>query len=130
MADKAEYKKRLVRIEELPPADDLVAGNRIDWSTVKLNSEGEYRRGELMMSGEGGNFVPATLEGLNAAAEVCILATNVTLGAEEFCECDAYFGGEFRASRVILPFEEAEVNHEDFLRQITPRLRQQKIFIR
>lgn len=97
-----EYVKNGYEAEDIPAADDLVAGTDYDVGMIEVSGEGEYHRGELMMTGAGGQFVKATSAGLSSAQELCILCEDVGLGDGERGKFYAYFSGKFRGGGVIL----------------------------
>lgn len=75
MADKTPVTLELVKTEgTVPPPDDLIAGDKgaVYVDIVKIVSEGELKRGTLLMSNSDG-YVAATQTGLSTATGICIL---------------------------------------------------------
>ena len=133
MADeKKQVEFQLVKNEgTVPPPDNLIAGNRgaVYTDFVKLSASGEFKRGTLLMAGADG-YVASTQAGLATAAGICILCDDITIGENEFAEVTAYFEGEFNDSRVILPFEGEDDDHEAIVEAVRETLRAKKIFLR
>lgn len=123
----SEYVQKLYEIEEVPCADELVAGDvrQCEVGRVKLTGPVCLKRGTLLMtSGEG--FAAATA-GAGSADEICILAEDVDLLEGEEYSFDAYFGGVFKGSAVILPYETEDDSHEELLGALEGKLRAQKM---
>ena len=125
--DMAIYRRKLHQIYETVRPDELVQG----WVTQDVIevSAGEYQRGELMMSGEGG-FVAATSEGLSSAEELCILCASNDVPEGTKWLCHGYFRGEFKASSVVLSWETSEDNHEELIEGIRETLRKHGIMLK
>lgn len=133
MADeKTQVEFQLVKTEGIvPPPDDLIAGNRgaVHTDIVKLSATGTFKRGTLLMTGSDG-YVASTQAGLATASGICILCDDTTVGENEFTEVPAYFEGEFNDSRIILPFEGDDDDHDALIEAIREPLRKSKIFLR
>ncbi|MBR0150253.1 MAG: hypothetical protein IJP89_02695 [Synergistaceae bacterium] len=132
MADPTAVTLELVKNEcTVPPPDDLIAGSLGATYTdiVKVSAQGEYKRGTLLMPGTGG-YVSATQAGLTSATSFCILCDDVTIGANEYAEIAAYFGGEFNEERVIFPFETESDDHATIIESAREPLRKCGIFLR
>ena len=132
MADKTQLEVQLVKNEgTVPVPDDLIAGHygAVHLDLIKIATAGTYKRGTLLMAGADG-YVNATQAGLSTAAGLCILADDVTVGADEYADVPAYFTGEFNDARVILPFETEEDEHDELVDAIREPLRKSKIFLR
>ena len=129
MADElTTYRRTLHQIYETVSPDELVQG----WVTqdmIELVASGEHKRGELLMTGEGG-FIPATSAGLSSAKEVCILASTRDIPEGQKAAVYAYFSGTFKASSVILPYETEADDHEEQIELVRETLRQHKIFVK
>ena len=129
MADElTTYRRTLHQIYETVSPDELVQG----WVTqdmIELVASGEHKRGELLMTGEGG-FIPATLEKLSSAKEICILSSTRDIPEGQKAAVYAYFSGTFKASSVILPYETEEDDHEEQIELVREVLRQHKIFVK
>lgn len=122
----SEYYRKMVEVTEIPAPDDLIQGN-YQADLIALATPGEYTRGMLLMTGEGG-FVPATAEGLAGATEICILAENITF-TDGRVGVSAYFTGIFSQDRIILNWETEGDHHDDLIEQIRPTLRTRGIFM-
>ncbi|MBQ3646721.1 MAG: hypothetical protein IJP96_05215 [Synergistaceae bacterium] len=110
---------------EVPAPDELIAGHKgaVTVDKITINTVGEYKRGQLMMSASGGIFIPVTKAGIASANEVCILCNNFVIDENETVEVPAYFSGDFNASKVILP-DGTEISDVTFV------CRKNKIFLR
>ncbi|MBR0203566.1 MAG: hypothetical protein IJQ56_04280 [Synergistaceae bacterium] len=131
MADQVSLE--LVKDEcTVPPPDNLIA---VNWGSVypdvvKVASQGEFKRGTLLMGDGAGNFIASTKAGLTSANTFCILCDDVTIGENQYAESAAYFQGEFNDSKVIFPFETAEDDHDELIELARDNLRRSKIFLR
>lgn len=131
MADQVSLE--LVKDEcTVPPPDNLIA---VNWGSVypdivKVTSQGEFKRGTLLMTDGAGNYIASTKAGLTSANSFCILCDNVTIGENEYAETAAYFQGEFNDSKVIFPFETEEDDHDELIELARDNLRRSKIFLR
>ncbi|MBQ6773817.1 MAG: hypothetical protein IJP48_07135 [Synergistaceae bacterium] len=131
MADQVSLE--LVKDEcTVPPPDNLIA---VNWGSVypdvvKVASQGEFKRGTLLMGDVAGNFIASTKAGLTSANTFCILCDDVTIGENQYAETAAYFQGEFNDSKVIFPFETAEDDHDELIELARDNLRRSKIFLR
>ena len=115
------------------PPDSLVAGPRgISYSEIiKIESVGSFKRGTVLMRVSGSqSFVPSTAEGLANAKEITILCDDIEIAEGEYAECAGYFGGDFNAAKVILPYESESDNHAELIEVVKPYLRAQGIFLR
>ena len=124
-----EYRQKLYEIDEVPCADELVVGDVrqccIGW--VQLTGPQKMLRGTLLMK-SGEEFVAATA-GASGADEVCILAEDAELPDGEECKYWSYFGGVFKGSAVILPYEAEGDDHAELLSALEGTFRKQKIRI-
>ena len=131
MADQVSLE--LIKDEcTVPPPDNLIA---VNWGSVypdvvKVASQGEFKRGTLLMGDVAGNFIASTKAGLTSANTFCILCDDVTIGENQYAETAAYFQGEFNDSKVIFPFETAEDDHDELIELARDNLRRSKIFLR
>ena len=125
----SEYVQKLYEVEEECRADELVAGvlTLADIGRVKIAGPVCLKRGTLLMS-SGEVFVPASAC-VASADEVSILAEDVDLLEGEEFKFAGYFGGVFKGSAVILPYETEDDDHEALLGELEVKLRQQKIRI-
>ena len=125
----SEYVQKLYEVEDVPCADELVVGDvrQCEIGRVKLAGPVCLKRGTLLMSsGEG--FAAASVSA-SSAEELSILAEDVDLLEGEEFEFTGYFGGVFKGSAVILPYETEDDDHEALLGELEGKLRLQKIRI-
>ena len=134
VVEKTPITLELVKTEAIVPAPDSLvsAPNGITYAeVVKIESEGEFKRGTVFMRVSGStNFVPATAEGLATAKEIAILCDDIEIDKNEYAECVAYFKGDFNANKVILPYESDSDSHEELIEAVKPYLRSQGIYLR
>lgn len=110
--------------------DELVTGseNGFGYYLAVLRTQGEYKRGELLMLSDN-QYVKATSAGLSTATSLVILANSVTVGEDGYAEVSVYTTGRFRGSRVILPYEEDSDSHEELIAALRPVLLPYKIYL-
>lgn len=133
MAELTQTELKLnVHEENIPAPDGLIAGNigAVYSDLIKFVSEGEHKRGMLLMSSDDG-YILASLDGMKDAKNICILCDDITIGENEYAEVCGYFEGSFSANKLILPFENLEDdNHAELIEEIRDILRKHKIFLR
>lgn len=122
----AEYVNIRTEITEIPAPDDFIQGSYV-YDLVTLGTPGNYKRGMLLMSGDGG-FVPATSAGSASAEELCIAAESISF-TEGTSGIAAYFSGTFNANRLILSWEQEGDNHSELIDAIRPSLRKHRLFL-
>lgn len=110
--------------------NELISGSESGFGMyeVRLNTPGEYERGELLMlSGE--QYVKATSEGVSSALSLVILCDDVTIGENEYAEEWAYSSGRFLGSKIKLAYETENDSHEELIEALKPVLMRMKIYI-
>ena len=130
MADLVEM--QLVSDAAAVPAPDmLLVGPKgaVHTDIVKVTTEGELKRGTLLMLLTGG-YAPGTKAGLSTAENFAILADDVTIGADEYAEVAAYFEGDFNEDAIILPWVGESDDRSEELEAAREPLRKAKIFLR
>ena len=129
MADTGtRYEKNLVEIEEPLTRDELVV-EQPRATVIKITSEGEYKRGTLLMeSSTAGEYINATEAG-TALNDCVILADDVEISEGEYAEAAVYFAGTFKADKVILPYETETDSHSDLMAAIAQNLRKKFILL-
>lgn len=121
---------KLVDTENIPAPDELVISlGNADTYTIKLATEGEYKRGMLLMSGADG-FVKATKTGAASAGELAILADDIELSENEYANVNAYFGGVFKGTSIIISDESESDDHAALLEGLSAKFRAQKILVK
>ena len=70
----------------------------------------------------------ATSSGVSGA-ELCILCDDITVPADSYVEAAGYFGGTFKGSSIIIPYEGDEDDHADLIEGLRAKLRSQGIYI-
>ena len=123
----AEYDMNLYDVEEVPGNDDLVAGAGSVCAAVPV-VQGEYARGDVLMSNADGEFVPATLAGLAAAKEVCLMGRTFTAGLDG-TNAVCFFTGRFRMRAVRIGGSVMSGLSGSEQSQVVAYLRQHKIFL-
>lgn len=130
MAEKEITVQKLSDIEDIPAPDDLVVGTGAQSDIIEITEPGDFKRGTLMMSAGGGEFVPVTSSAsISSALELCILGEDYEVAEGEIGESWGYFAGRFNGTRLILPYETEGDDHAELVRAIKPGLRKQPIFI-
>ena len=126
MADNI-YKRSLLTVEEIPPADQLIAGSCFEDNIDALCS-GNMTRGLLLMSGSDG-FTPATKEGLSTAQELCILGQTLDAPEGAIAKTFGYFAGLFNSSALVFAYETDEDIHADLVAEAKAILRRHNIYL-
>lgn len=132
MADSKLVEFQLIKdAGAVPPPDNLIAtpGGAVHIDLVKFATQGEFKRGTLLMAGADG-YVPATQAGLTTASNFCILCDNIEIGENAYIETAAYFDGDFHGEKVIFPFETENDDHDAIIELAREPLRKCKIFLR